>query len=197
MFCLFSVVSEFGPFRCWDLVFGGGSVRDPAVEVAAFRSLVSVCCLSLFLFRRPGSGAQLLAAVATLGVVVDGKGGPGCSQGMCFHGIAPYRSEACGRQFSIWLVGGDSGPLIRIVWASSLRAIPYTEGAVWFCLVLICCLAVIPNGAVHLVPYAAQPFEAFCMKAKKTLDNGVSAYCKMTRVATFVTIQARSGCNSV
>ena len=197
MVCLFSVVSEFGPFCCWDLVFGGGSARDPAVEVAAFRSLVSVCCLSLFLFRRPGSGAQLIAAVATLGVFVDGKGGPGFSQGMCFPGIAPYRSEACGRQFSHWLVGGDSGPLLRVDRAFSLRAIPYTEGFFCCCLVLICCLSVIPYGAVHLVPYAAQPFEAFCMKAKKTLDNGVSAYCKTTGVVPFVTVQVRSGCNRV
>lgn len=126
MVFLFSVGSEFGPFRCWDLVFGGGSVRDPAVKVAAFRSLVSVCCLSLFLFRRPGSGAQLLAALATLGVFVDGKGGPGCSQGMCFRGIAPYRSEACGRQITNWFVGGSSGPLLRIVGASFLRAISLT-----------------------------------------------------------------------
>ena len=135
--------------------------------------------------------------MATLGVFVDGKGGPGFSQGMCFPGIAPYRSEACERQITNWFVGGGNGPLLRIVGASFLRAIPYSEGAVWFYLVLICCLSVIPNGAVHLVPYAAQPFEAFCMKAKKTLDNGVSAYCKTTRVVPFVTVQVRSGCNRV
>ena len=142
------------------------------------------------------SGAQLLVDVATLGVFVDRKGGPGFTQGMCFPGIAPYRSEACERQFTNWFVGGGSGPLPRFVRASLLCAFPCIGGPFCFCLVLICCLLVFPNGAVHLVPYVATPYETFCMKAKHTHDNEISAYCK-TRVAPFVTLQVRSGCNSV
>ena len=111
------------------LVFGGGFARTQALVLEFCLSLSGLCWLSFLVlcFRRPGSGAQWFATVATFGVFVDGKGGPGFSQGMCFSGIAPYRSEDCERHVTYWSIGGDSGPLLRFVRSAPLRA-PTTLG---------------------------------------------------------------------
>ena len=84
------------PFDVGYLVFGGGAVRVSALALGYCLYFAGSCCLSFtaLCFRRPGSGAQWLAAVANFGVYVDGKGGPGFSQRMCFLGIAPYRSDS-------------------------------------------------------------------------------------------------------
>ena len=65
------------------LVFGGGVVRASVLALGYCLSFAGFCFLSChgFCFRRPGSGAQWLAAVANFGVYVDGKGDPGFPKG--------------------------------------------------------------------------------------------------------------------
>lgn len=93
----------------------------------------------------------------------------------------------------VWLVKvSGNGPLPRFVWSALPRAVHCNGGCLvlsCYCLVLICCCLFISE-----VPFVAVPVVAFCIKARNTHVNGISAYCRI-RVAPFVTSQVRSGCN--
>ena len=109
-----------------------------------------------------------------------------------WHRPLPFRAPGV---IVFWLGGvSGNGPQFRFVWYAPLRAVYCNGGCLvlfCYCLVLISCILVISE-----VPYVAEPAVAFCIKAKNTHDDGVSAYCQ-TRVVLFVTLQVRSGCNSV
>ena len=163
-------------------------------KVSVSFSLVSGSCLSLAFVQASWLRCTMIRDVGEHRSGCRWKGGTRVfpKDVLPWHRPLPFRAPGV---IAFWLVGvSGNGPLPRFVWSAPLRAIHCNGGCLvlfCYCLVLICCILVISE-----VPYVAEPAVAFCIKAKNTHDNGVSAYCK-TRVVPFVTLQVRSGCNSV
>ena len=156
--------------------------------------LVYGSCLPWSSFQASSLRCTMARRVGELRSVCRRKGGTRVfpKDVLPWHRPLPFRAPGV---IVFWLVGvSGNGPLPRFVWSAPLRAVHCNGGCLvlfCYCLVLISCILVISE-----VPYVAEPAVAFCIKAKNTHDNGVSAYCK-TRVVPFVTLQVRSGCNSV
>ena len=152
----------FAPPWCWMVVFWQWS-RPGFSGGVGLLSFIIWFLLSVFywsLFQASWLRCTMARGGGELRSVCRWKGGPGFFQGMCFPGIAPYRSETSGRHGFDWIVGGGSDFVSRPAWSCLLRAIPCVWGIVVFCLVsirldLVFCLLDILNGAVHLVPFAA------------------------------------------